>query len=199
MSNKKKIVASILYLLARDKSLDQIAIDLDLQKSDIQQTLMKIAQQYSPEITAGVAPSNKPDQAITTSTAVAFIDGGARGNPGPAGCGTAIFSSDGELLAEKKKFLGKATNNVAEYQGLLLALSTCEKLQIKRIEIRADSKLLVEQMCGRYKVKSPLLAPLFKKAQILAKNFENVVYTHVRREKNKDADRLANMAMDEGT
>lgn len=177
--------------------MDQIASDLGLQKNDIRDVLLKIADQYSPESFIKASPS-KRSKDVTASSAVAYIDGGARGNPGPAGCGTAIYSPKGGLLAEKKKFLGKATNNVAEYQGLLLALTKSEELGIRRLEIRADSKLLVEQMSGRYKVKSPLLAPLFLKAQNLAQNFESVVYTHVSRDKNREADRLANIAMDEG-
>jgi len=129
---------------------------------------------------------------------VAYIDGGARGNPGPAGYGVRIEDEMGELITEFSGFLGSATNNVAEYNGLLAALRYAREHGHRKVRIKSDSELLVKQMRGEYRVKNAGLQPLFQQAQALADDFDRIVYEHVRREQNKDADRLANVAMDEG-
>jgi ribonuclease HI len=130
---------------------------------------------------------------------VAFIDGGARGNPGPAGYGVRIEDERGELIDELHAFLGSSTNNVAEYNGLLAALRYAQQHGHRNIHIKSDSELLVRQMRGEYRVKNPGLQPLFRQAQTLAATLDRVAFEHVRRDQNKDADRLANLAMDEGT
>jgi ribonuclease HI len=127
----------------------------------------------------------------------AYIDGGARGNPGPAGYGVRVEAADGTLLAELHGGLGIATNNVAEYNGLLAALEWAVAHDEREIHIRADSELLVKQMRGEYKVKHPGLQPLYVRARLLVMELERVVFEHVRREHNKDADRLSNLGMDE--
>jgi ribonuclease HI len=129
---------------------------------------------------------------------VAYIDGGARGNPGPAGYGVRIEDELGGLITEFSGFLGSATNNVAEYNGLLAALRYAREHGHRKVRIKSDSELLVRQMRGEYRVKNAGLQPLFEQARTLAENFDRIVYEHVRREQNKDADRLANVAMDEG-
>jgi ribonuclease HI len=129
---------------------------------------------------------------------VAYIDGGARGNPGPAGYGVRIEDEMGGLITEFNGFLGSATNNVAEYNGLLAALRYAREHGHRKVRIKSDSELLVKQMRGEYRVKNAGLQPLFQQAQTLAEDFDRVVYEHVRREQNKDADRLANVAMDQG-
>ena len=128
----------------------------------------------------------------------AYIDGGARGNPGPAGYGVYIQLPDG-AIAELHGGLGIATNNVAEYNGLLAALRWALDHGHRGVHIRADSELLVKQMRGEYKVKNAGLLPLYQEARTIAQGLDRIVYEHVRREHNKDADRLANLAMDEGT
>lgn len=128
--------------------------------------------------------------------ATAYIDGGARNNPGPAGWGAYIVSADGTVLAELHGALGIATNNVAEYHGLLGALDWALANGVTRLDIKADSLLLVEQMKGNYKVKSDGLKPLHAKARLLAAKLGRVTYTHIPRELNKDADRLSNVGMD---
>ena len=128
---------------------------------------------------------------------VAYIDGGARGNPGPAGYGVRIESSDGVVLGELHGALGIATNNVAEYNGLLAALRWAVDHDERRVHIRADSELLVKQMRGEYKVKNPGLQPLYVRARLLAAELDDVTFEHVRREFNKEADRLSNLGMDE--
>jgi ribonuclease HI len=128
---------------------------------------------------------------------VAYIDGGARGNPGPAGYGVRIEDEMGELVTEFSGFLGSATNNVAEYNGLLAALRYARENGHRKVRIKSDSELLVKQMRGEYRVKNAGLQALFQQARTLAEDFDRIVYEHVRREQNKDADRLANVAMDE--
>lgn len=130
-------------------------------------------------------------------TVTAFIDGGARNNPGPAGWGAYILSADGAVLAELHGALGIATNNVAEYNGLLGALNWCLQNGVTVLHVKADSLLLIEQMKGNYKVKAEGLKPLYAKARLLAAQLGRVSYTHVPREQNKDADRLSNVGMDE--
>jgi ribonuclease HI len=128
---------------------------------------------------------------------VAYIDGGARGNPGPAGYGVHIVAADGSLLDELHGGLGIATNNVAEYNGLLAALEWAARNHARRLHIRADSELLVKQMRGEYKVKNPGLQPLYVRARLLAAELDDVRFEHVRRELNKEADRLSNLGMDQ--
>jgi broad specificity phosphatase PhoE/ribonuclease HI len=130
-------------------------------------------------------------------------DGGSRGNPGPAGYGAVVRDgSTGELLAERYEYLGVVTNNVAEYRGLLAGLQAAKEIDPEAfIEARLDSRLVVEQMSGRWQVKHPDLRPLVREGAALSASFGagHVTYTWIPRERNKDADRLANRAMDEGT
>jgi ribonuclease HI len=125
------------------------------------------------------------------------IDGGARGNPGPAGWGVVVQDAAGATVTELKGALPHATNNVAEYSGLLAALDWCAGHQATAVHVLSDSLLLVQQMRGVYKVKHEGLKPLYGQARLLAHRIGKVTFEHVRREQNKDADRLANLAMDE--
>ena len=129
--------------------------------------------------------------------ATANIDGGSRGNPGPAGYGVHIEQADGTIV-ELKEFLGTSTNNVAEYNALLAALRWAAEHSASPLLIRSDSELLVKQMRGEYRVKNPGLLPLYEEARSLMRRIGRVTFEHIRREFNKDADRLANEAMDEG-
>lgn len=130
------------------------------------------------------------------ATAIANIDGGSRGNPGPAGYGVHIVRDDGQVV-ELKGSIQKATNNVAEYNGLIAALDWAIANAIVQLHIRSDSELLVKQMRGEYRVKNEGLQPLFERARGLVRDIGRVHFEHVRREFNKDADRLANEAMDD--
>ena len=123
-------------------------------------------------------------------------DGAARGNPGPAGAGAYIQDQDGKVVSEEFRYLGEATNNVAEYQALLLGMECARELGASRIEMRADSELVVRQLTGEYRVRNPALQKLHARVKQLAREFESVRYTHVRREQNREADRLANRAID---
>jgi ribonuclease HI len=128
---------------------------------------------------------------------VAYIDGGARGNPGPAAFGVRIETPDGALVEEFGESIGVATNNVAEYRGLISALEWARAHEHRTVHVRSDSLLLVQQMLGNYKVKNAGLQPLHARARLLAHEIGRVTFEHVRRERNADADRLANAAMDD--
>lgn len=128
----------------------------------------------------------------------AYCDGGSRGNPGPAGFGVYIEASNGEKVAELSEFLGRTTNNVAEYSALLAALEWALKTGHARLRVVGDSELLVKQMQGRYKVSSPDLRPLYEEAKRRVAQLEGFRIEHVLRGKNQKADRLANLAMDRG-
>ena len=126
----------------------------------------------------------------------AFFDGGSRGNPGPAAWGVAVYDDAGECVERHAGTLGRATNNVAEYQGLLEALRVAVSHSSAEVRLRSDSELIVRQLEGRYKVKHPDLKPLFAEARKMIAGFALFDIRHVRREDNKDADALVNAALD---
>ena len=125
------------------------------------------------------------------------VDGAARGNPGPAGCGAVIYDSSGAVVHELSKYLGRATNNVAEYEGLLMGLEALLRLRKKRIRVQSDSQLLVRQLNGEYRVRDEKLKPLFERAVRLLRQFDAYRIVHVPREMNRLADRLANKGIDD--
>ena len=128
----------------------------------------------------------------------AHVDGGARGNPGPAGYGVAVTDASGNSVAELSEYLGHHTNNYAEYQGLIAALRYAAENQIKALKVISDSELMVRQMKGIYKVRHPELRKLHDEAQRLVRQLEHFEIRHALREHNRVADRLANEAMDRG-
>jgi len=125
------------------------------------------------------------------------IDGGARGNPGPAGAGAVLYDASGRRLDGRAFPLGRMTNNAAEYEGLLRGLAMAREHGATRLEVRSDSELLVYQLTGRYKTRAPHLAELADRARALAADFSSVRDVPIPRERNVEADRLANKAMDE--
>lgn len=146
---------------------------------------------------AGLFADAEADAAPSTGAAyTANIDGAARGNPGPASYGVVVRAPDGEVLASLGKYIGRQTNNVAEYYALIAALDYAAAHNLHRLRVRSDSELLVRQMQGRYKVKSPDLRPLYERARKMAAGQEMFAIEHVRREQNSDADALANAALD---
>ena len=141
------------------------------------------------------------DESSTSSRAdriIAHIDGGARGNPGPAGYGAAISDSAGRRIAELSDYLGVQTNNFAEYSALLAALEYAVQHGHKALEVVSDSELLVKQMRGEYKVRNETLQQMAHEARELIGKLDSFEVRHVRREQNREADRLANQAMDNG-
>jgi len=125
-----------------------------------------------------------------------FTDGGARGNPGPAAYGFVLEAEDGTVLAAEGHAIGVATNNVAEYSGLVAGLRKALELHVPDVEVVSDSELLVKQMRGEYRVKNEALRTLFVEASTLARNLQSVEYRHVRRAHNELADKLVNEALD---
>jgi probable phosphoglycerate mutase len=137
------------------------------------------------------------DEGHAAGPVVAYIDGGARGNPGPAGFGVRVEQKDGTLIEEFAESIGVATNNVAEYRALLAALEWAKRHGHQQLHVRSDSLLLVQQMLGNYKVKNAGLQPLHAKARVLTHEIGRVTFEHVGRSLNAHADRLANTAMDD--
>ncbi len=134
----------------------------------------------------------------TASWITANVDGGARGNPGPAGYGVYIRDGSGAAIKQISEYLGHKTNNVAEYSALLAALQFAVDNGHKALKVVSDSELMVRQMTGRYRVSSPDLKPLYEKARSLVRQLDRFSIEHVLRAQNKHADRLANEAMDRG-
>jgi ribonuclease HI len=125
-----------------------------------------------------------------------FTDGGARGNPGPAAYGFVLETEDGTVLAAEGQAIGVATNNVAEYSGLVAGLRKALELHVPEVEVVSDSELLVKQMRGEYRVKNEALRALFVEASALARGLQSIQYRHVKRAHNELADRLVNEALD---
>jgi ribonuclease HI len=139
-----------------------------------------------------------PSNTVDENGIVAYCDGGSRGNPGPAGFGVYIQDSAGGVLAELSEFLGAHTNNFAEYSALLAALEFAITNGHRSLRVISDSELMVKQMKGQYRVNSPELRPLYDEAKRRVPKLEHFQIQHVLREKNRHADRLANLAMDRG-
>ena len=123
------------------------------------------------------------------------MDGGSRGNPGPSGVGVVILDANGKRLKEVSKYIGEATNNIAEYNALLYGLEEALMLRIDEIVVNLDSELVVKQLAGDYRVKDPGLKPLFERAMNMLKSFKSFEIRHIDREKNKEADKLVNRAI----
>ncbi len=150
------------------------------------------------------APGTAPGAAKTGPSGVTmpkrvrvFSDGAARGNPGPAGAGAVIQAPNGEVVARLGRYLGRTTNNVAEYQGLLLGLRHALAGGVREVQVAADSELMIKQLRGQYQVKAAHLKPLFAEARALLGRFDRVELVHVPRAENAAADQMANRAVDE--
>ena len=127
---------------------------------------------------------------------IIFSDGGSRGNPGPAACGAVLYNEKKEVVVRFAQYIGKATNNQAEYRALIIGLEKAQKLKVQDIICYLDSELVVKQLNREYRVKDKDLETLFVKIHNLTLGFKSVTFKHIRREKNKEADRLVNLALD---
>src|SRR5579883_3074295 len=141
----------------------------------------------------------KSSSQTSSDIATANIDGGSRGNPGPAGYGVLLRDGNGKVIAELSEYLGHKTNNHAEYSALLAVLKYSPEHGIRKLKVISDSELMVKHMKRQYRVNSPDLKPLYEEAQKLAAQLDYFRIEHVLREQNREADRLANLAMDRGT
>jgi ribonuclease HI len=156
-----------------------------------------MAKRVLPPRVAGLFADGASEAKPVAAAYRANIDGGSRGNPGPAAYGVVIRDAKGDIVAKLKKYIGRMTNNVAEYYGLIAALDYMQSQGIRALRIESDSELLVKQMRGQYKVRSPELQPLFERARKMSQALEFFRIDHVYREQNREADALANEAMDE--
>jgi ribonuclease HI len=173
---------AVFAALAQGMDLPQVRQRFRLTPAELQELFREVAAHY---------------QAAEESFWRLHCDGAARGNPGPAAAGIVLYNPQGEIKAQIGKFLGETTNNVAEYQALLLGLKKARQLGASRIRIFADSELMVRQITGRYQVKSPHLLQLWRLAQKALSEFEAHVISHVPREENAQADALARQAIDQ--
>ena len=145
----------------------------------------------------GLFAETPPEPKHAAAAYRANIDGASRGNPGPAAYGVVIRDVRGEIAAKLKKYIGRSTNNVAEYYSLIAAMDYAQSHGIRALRVESDSELLVKQMRGLYKVKSTDLQPLFERARKMSQTFESFRIEHVYREQNREADALANEALDD--
>jgi ribonuclease HI len=174
--------AAVFQALAAGRDLKEVAEEFQLTQEQLQELFQEVAKHFR-ELEEGIWSL--------------YCDGASRGNPGAAGAGAVLIDGCGDIRGQYGEYLGQATNNVAEYQALLLGLKKARELGVQRIQIFADSQLLVRQLNGQYRVKAPHLLPLYKAAHQALKDFEIHAITHVPRELNHLADRLANAAIDQ--
>ena len=164
----------------------------ELSKSALKKLLFEISDIFAPN-------AAKDYSTFHIKHLIINVDGASRGNPGKAGVGAVIRGSDNTIIERVSKYIGIATNNIAEYQALILALETAKQIGAEKINIYADSELMVKQIKGEYRVKNEGLKPLYQKAIGLLKDFKAYGIIHIEREKNTDADKLANQAIDESS
>jgi len=198
--------AELLLAIAESESLEKTRAALPGLSLDAAQKLLRGAARQLQQDKAG-APSapaepmrvDAPPKKTGTAgrRARVYSDGAARGNPGPAGAGAVLTDLDGNVIARLGRFLGKQTNNVAEYQGLILGLTHARQLGFREVEVRADSQLLIRQLKGEYAVRHAGLKPLHAEALRLLRSFDRYELTHVPREENAMADEMSNRAIDE--
>jgi ribonuclease HI len=187
-------IAYALKLLASGRSLADASNEAGFSsRKSLAERMFALAEQVETgedgAKSAGGAPRNR-DLSL-----IAYSDGASVGNPGEAGCGALLVDEAGEVLLEDYRYLGRATNNAAEYEGAILALKRASELGAGTVELRVDSDLLANQIAGRYKVKSSNLAALYEKLKELTKLFDDFSVTRIGREENRQADRLANLAV----
>ena len=172
----------VLRKIANDHHLSQVAEDEGCSRADLKEALVALA--------------DKIEQETGVDIVTLAVDGAARGNPGPAGAGAALLDSQGRSLAEKTRYLGKATNNEAEYQALVMGLTLALERDHPRILIQTDSELMAKQITGEYKIKEPRLKKYFTQAHALLEKFQKWEIKSVPRAENRLADRLSNIAID---
>lgn len=180
---KKKFLEGLLKTLDVKAVTSELGISMEDGKSIIASLNMDL--------------KTSPQESGDCEELTAYFDGGSRGNPGVAGAGAFIVDNNKKPVKKLKKYLGVATNNVAEYESLLMALNGAVKLGCKKITVYGDSELVIKQVKGQYKVKNETLKVIYKKVMGLITQFDSFEISHIPREKNGEADRLANSAMDE--
>ena len=196
MSGPRPSLAELLRVIAEEESLDRtLARFPGLSRTDLVGVLLgrpPKAHAPPPPHLGGAVHAVQPHRRLRVAS-----DGAARGNPGPAGAGAVLFDGEGHVLERLGKFLGRQTNNVAEYQGLLLGLRRARELGAEELEVVADSELMIRQLSGAYQVRAPALRELHTEALTLLKAFRKVKLVHVPRAQNGEADEMSNRAIDE--
>jgi ribonuclease HI len=192
----------LLLAIAETGSLDAACDDLGIDREEAVRLLREGARKLGAKERVqkelpGLERATAVERGVDRKRLRVFSDGAARGNPGPAGAGAVVLDEKGRVLARAGKFLGKQTNNVAEYEGLLLGLSRAKDLGATEVDVRADSLLLIRQLEGAYQVKNAALKVLHAKAKALLRSFGRVDLRHVPREENGLADEMSNRAIDE--
>jgi ribonuclease HI len=176
--------AGVFQALAAGRDLEEVRDEFRLTPAQLREIFQEVADHF---------------RALEEGVWSLYCDGASRGNPGQAGAGAVLIDGCGDIKGQYAEYLGQATNNVAEYQALLLGLKKAQELGVKKIQVFADSELLVRQLNGQYRVKASHLLPLYQAAQQALKELEVHGITHVPREMNHLADRLANAAIDQRT
>ena len=186
----------LLEYIAEHEPLDATRKHFQLSRDEVSARLLEKPTRQSelPLVGEGASRSGPAGQGRRL---LVFCDGASRGNPGPAGAGAVIADPSGAILARLGRFLGESTNNVAEYEGLLLGLSRAKEMGAAAVDIAADSQLLVKQVKGEYRVKNPVLKKLHQRVQALLSQFDAWSIHHVYREQNTEADEMSNRAIDE--
>ena len=173
--------AAVFAALAQGPDLDRVRERFHLSREELQDLFKEVADRY---------------RDLEQGTWTLYCDGASRGNPGPAGAGALLLDPLGQIRVQSGEYLGQTTNNVAEYRALLLGLKLAQDLGVRKLQVFADSELLVRQLNGSYRVKAPHLLPLWQAAQRELQKFEAHAISHVPREENSPADGLANRAID---
>jgi len=204
-------LANVLKKVAHGKPLAVAAAESGIGAAELERIMKQLERELWSKAREEEPPKDPHTRATTTEkkkpakkktkkpgglSLVAYADGGSRGNPGKAAAAAIIFDSEGAELLRRARLLGKATNNVAEYEGVLLALGLCRELGARAVTLRLDSELVVRQVDGSYKVKHPELQKLHTRVRELIGEFDTVEVEHVPRAKNHDTDKLVNLALD---
>ncbi len=194
--------AQLLLAIAEHESLEKTCaalpgLTLEGAQKLLRGAAQKLAREKVPAAQQELRAAARRNDAAAGKVVRVFSDGAARGNPGPAGAGAVLVDASGKVLARLGRYLGRQTNNVAEYQGLLLGLQHARDLGYRAVEVRADSQLLIRQLKGEYAVRHAGLKPLHAEALRLLRAFDEVDLKHVPREENALADEMSNRAIDE--
>ncbi len=194
--NQRKQLGLLLQAVSRSPYLSDIARDAGLAPVTAK-TLLAATADLLPAEAAEKEREEAVAPPVLTDTLILNTDGASRGNPGPGGAGAFLSMPDGTMIGAYKKYLGRVTNNEAEYQALLLGLAEAQKAGAQDLEVRMDSELIVRQLTGVYKIKHPEMKKLSDIVRLKEREFKRVRYRHVPREQNTIADRLSNEAIDD--
>lgn len=185
--------AELLRYIARHESLEKtLAHFPGVSRAHLVELLESVARALDPSLPAPETPRLPSSKHVRV-----YSDGAARGNPGPAGAGAVVTDATGRPLARLGRFLGRQTNNHAEYMGVLIGLEAAKEMGAEQVDVFADSQLMIRQLEGKFQVKSATLRPLFEQARGLLRQFPRYTLTHIPREENGAADEMSNRAIDE--